>query len=571
MNRYGHWTIIGGCNIDGKVKCKCDCGTIRDVNLNNLMFGDSTCCGCVSNRDKLVDLKDQRFGMLTVVEYIKEEKKWLCKCDCGNTTLKRSWDLRHEKGTTCGCKRGGSFKLIDLKGKKCGHLTAQKYIGNHQWECICDCGNITIKNQTQLKNENVSCGCMLNKVKLKYHKGDRIGKLVVDKHIPYKGYECICDCGNRRVVMAGHLGKVDECTACTEKRLQDTYDRQRINLKDKRFGSLLVVDYIQNEHKWICKCDCGKKIKVYGQHLRVGDTRSCGCKFGLNNSNYRSYLEMEICNYIKSIYNGEIINNHRGILNNKEIDIYIPELKVGIEINGDYWHNSDIVDSVYHQNKVIEAYKNGVKLIHIYEYEWRNKQATIERFLKSLLCDDKKVVYGRNTYIKEIDTEEATEFLEKYHLQGFNDSKINIGIHYNNKIIGIMTFGTPRFDNNYNYELVQLAFVTDCRVIGGSEKMFSYFIKKYSPTSIVSYCNIDKFQGNMYLRLGFKTIRLSKPDYVWVKSKTGDVITRYQTQKHKIVEQGLCNKNETEDEIMKSSGYTKIYDSGNLKLEWKAY
>ena len=62
-----------------------------------------------------------------------------------------------------------------------------------------------------------------------------------------------------------------------------------------------------------------------------------------------------------------------------------------------------------------------------------------------------------------------------------------------------------------------------------------------------------------------------KPDYVWVKSKTGDVITRYQTQKHKIVEQGICNKNETEDEIMKSSGYTKIYDSGNLKLEWKAY
>ena len=63
-------------------------------------------------------------------------------------------------------------------------------------------------------------------------------------------------------------------------------------------------------------------------------------------------------------------------------------------------------------------------------------------------------------------------------------------------------------------------------------------------------------------RLGFKTISLSK---------TGDVLTRYQTQKHKIVEQGLCNKNETEDEIMKSSGYTKIYDSGNLKLEWKAY
>ena len=569
MDKYGHWTVIGEPDIEGKVKCKCDCGTVRDVLLSNLKCGDSTCCGCISNKDKLVDLKDQRFGMLTVVNYVKEEKKWLCKCDCGNTVLKRSWDLRNGKGTTCGCKKGGSFKLIDLKDKKCGYLIPKIYIGNHQWECLCECGEMTVKTQTQLKNPNVSCGCKLNKSKLKYAKGDRIGKLVVDKHIPYKGYECVCDCGNKRIVPKGYLGKISECTECTEKRLQDSYNNNRIDLLDKRFGSLLVTGYNQHSHKWICKCDCGKEFEVYGQHLRVGDTRSCGCKFGLDNSNYRSYLEMEICDYIKSIYDGDTINNHRGIINGKEIDIYIPDLKIGIEINGDYWHNSDVVDTMYHQNKVLEAYKHEVRLIHIYEYEWRNNQEVIERFLKSLLCDNKKVAYGRNTYVKEINKDEATDFLNKYHLQGYTGSNIKIGLFTNDILIGVMTFGKPRFDSDCSYEVIRLAFNTEYSVVGGAEKLFKYFINKYKPNSVISYCNIDKFQGNVYSRLGFKTINLGKPNYVWVKSKTGDVLTRYKTQKHKLVELGLGTDEQTEDEIMISLGYTKIYDSGNLKLEWK--
>ncbi len=58
--------------------------------------------------------------------------------------------------------------------------------------------------------------------------------------------------------------------------------RKCIDLKGKRFGSLLVVertDNIRNSREaiWSCKCDCGKTSIIRGYHLRSGNTKSCGC------------------------------------------------------------------------------------------------------------------------------------------------------------------------------------------------------------------------------------------------------------------------------------------------------
>lgn len=573
--RFGKWKVLGYTG-DYKWKCQCDCGNIRDISRNNLVSGDSTSCGCDSNKDKLKDLAGQRFGKLTVIEYNKDEKKWLCQCDCGNTVYKRSWDLRNGKATTCGCIKGGGFKRQDLTGKKCGTLTPIRYIGNHQWECKCDCGNTTIKTQTQLKNPNVSCGCQLNQNKREDLTGQVFGELTVTKYLGYGKYLCTCSCSehNTRIVDASTLksGTTTACEKCTKIKLDKYYDNKRIDLTGKTFGDLTVIGYKQDIHKWVCKCSCGSIIDVYGQHLRVGDTRSCGCKFGLINSNYKSYLEIEVAEFIKSIYPGNIIENHRGILsNNKEIDIYLPEKKIGIEINGTYWHNIDNVeDEKYHQNKVIEAYKKGVRLIHIYEYEWRNNEELIKRFLKATICEDKKRVYARDTVVEELNNSEVKEFLNSNHLQGFVPASVNLALKdKENNLLGIMSFDRPRFNENFEYEILRLSFLSNTTVVGGTQKLFKHFIDKYKPHSIISYCNIDKFQGNTYEKLGFKAICITKPNYVWVNTKSGEILSRYQTQKAKLIESGLGSIEQTENEIMKNNGYYKIYNSGNIKFEWR--
>lgn len=60
--------------------------------------------------------------------------------------------------------------------------------------------------------------------------------------------------------------------------------RKRIvNLAGQRFGRLLVLeeDMTNDEKKakWICKCDCGNIVSVYGHNLKYGTTKSCGCLY----------------------------------------------------------------------------------------------------------------------------------------------------------------------------------------------------------------------------------------------------------------------------------------------------
>jgi len=54
-----------------------------------------------------------------------------------------------------------------------------------------------------------------------------------------------------------------------------------INIKGKKYGNLTVIsfDHIGECRKsfWLCKCDCGNEIIVTSNHLRKGNTKSCGC------------------------------------------------------------------------------------------------------------------------------------------------------------------------------------------------------------------------------------------------------------------------------------------------------
>ena len=56
---------------------------------------------------KFIDLTDQKFDRLTVLERVENTKKgracWKCQCSCGNTTTVPSGDLRSGKTKSCGC------------------------------------------------------------------------------------------------------------------------------------------------------------------------------------------------------------------------------------------------------------------------------------------------------------------------------------------------------------------------------------------------------------------------------------------------------------------------------------
>lgn len=62
----------------------------------------------------------------------------------------------------------------------------------------------------------------------------------------------------------------------------DDMNKKIIDLTGKRFGRLIVIEINKRnkkrrEYLWKCKCDCGNITIVYGQNLRRGYTKSCGC------------------------------------------------------------------------------------------------------------------------------------------------------------------------------------------------------------------------------------------------------------------------------------------------------
>ena len=221
--------------------------------------------------------------------------------------------------------------------------------------------------------------------------------------------------------------------------------------------------------------------------------------------------EEEFIKYIKSIYNGRV---ERYILSDsKEIDVYLPELNLGFEFNGNYWHCELNKNKDYHRNKSLLAEEEGIRLIHIWEYEWLQDTDKIKYFINNLLYK-KQIIYARNCKIKEITTKEYQNFCNKYHLQGECGAKIKLGLYYKDELIQIMSFGVPRFTDKYQWEILRECSKFGYSIVGGKERLYKTFIKKYNPKSVISYCDFNKFTGKSYLELGFSKQNINK-DFVW--------------------------------------------------------
>lgn len=274
-----------------------------------------------------------------------------------------------------------------------------------------------------------------------------------------------------------------------------------------------------------------------------------------NTSQYEKELNLRFNNIFKK---------DRKILNPQEIDLYCSDYKLGIEFNGNYWHSIDNKGKNYHQNKTLKAIEKGVRLIHIFEYEWldKNKKEKITSLINNIVDDDRQYLYARQCIIKEIPSEISKVFLDKYHLQGADTASVRVGLFYKDLLVAIMTFCKPRFNKKFEWELSRLCFHSNFKVIGGAERLLKYFEKTYNPKNIITYCDISKFIGKVYKRLGFSLKDISKPNYIWSNSR-GDIFTRYQCQKHKLVNRYPEYHNLSEGQIMTSLGYWKIEDSGN--------
>jgi len=283
---------------------------------------------------------------------------------------------------------------------------------------------------------------------------------------------------------------------------------------------------------------------------------------------HQSDKENQLYDFIKENYSGNIITSDRKILNGKELDIYLPDLKLAFEFNGVYWHNELYKDNNYHLNKTEDCLKKNIQLTHVWEDDWNNKEEIIKSMILNKLGKTKNKIYGRKTQIKEIiDNKLIKKFLDKNHIQGFVGSKVKIGLFYDNELVSLMNFGKKRKALNSSskegeYELLRFCNKSNTSVIGGASKLFNYFIRNFNPLEITTYADRSHSQGNLYEKLGFGFIHKTVSNYYYVID--GNRKHRFNYRKDKLIRDGYdCNM--TEHEIMLSRNIYRIYDSGSLK------
>ena len=137
-----------------------------------------------------------------------------------------------------------------------------------------------------------------------------------------------------------------------------------------KYDLSLFTEYINNRVKIPVICKEHGTFYVSTNNLLRGK----GCP---RCAKLMSKQECEIYEYIRELLpNEEILQRARNVLdNNKEIDIYIPRLNIGIEYNGLVWHSERFnKDRNYHLKKLEECNEKGIKLIQIFEDEWRYKK-----------------------------------------------------------------------------------------------------------------------------------------------------------------------------------------------------
>jgi hypothetical protein len=263
---------------------------------------------------------------------------------------------------------------------------------------------------------------------------------------------------------------------------------------------------------------------------------------------------------IKEVYIGEIIQSYRDGL---EIDVYLPELKLGFEFNGLYWHSELKKYKNYHIDKTKYFEERGIRIFHIWEDNWTFNRDIVKSQLKNWLGLTNNKIFARKCILKVVENKDSKKFLDENHIQGYVNSNYSLGLYHNDELVSIMNFdkyeGRKKM-NDSEWNLNRFCNKINTNVIGGASKLLKYFIEKNKPNRIISYADRDWSVGSLYHKLGFNLIKESNPDYKYIVDDKRVHKSRFRKSNLKI--SGI-----TESEYTNEKNINRIWDCGKLKFE----
>lgn len=269
--------------------------------------------------------------------------------------------------------------------------------------------------------------------------------------------------------------------------------------------------------------------------------------------------ENEVAEFIESL-GISVTRSDRTLVKPKEIDIWIPSHKLGIEYCGEHWHSERYKDKTAHYDKMVAFEQHG-KLLTIYESEWKNRRQQVEGRIRSIIGKN-QTVGGRNCNIVLLDKSSAVQFMEQWHIQGSAPVfTAAYGLEHNGIIVSTMAF---LHRGNGIWEMVR--FCSSLNVIGGASRLLGMFKKEQTWEQIISFADRRWSTGDLYHKIGFEVEKEIPIDYSYTKQ--GILSHKFNHRKQKYKERYDIEVM-TEKEIMAAEGWNRIWDCGKIKFVMK--
>ncbi len=219
--------------------------------------------------------------------------------------------------------------------------------------------------------------------------------------------------------------------------------------------------------------------------------------------------------------------------------LFLPEKNLVLHcVSLDVW----VQEPTFFQNISNEFTKKNLKLIHIWEDVWQNKQEIVKSRLLSLLGKS-ETIPARLTQVRRIDKKTLDNFLITNHLQGTVGAKLKYGLFLPKRYFRVLTNNAANhsvsiaalidFDSEEllvavasfsnakkiiregqtfrSYELIRFANLKGFTVVGGLNKLLKNFIREQNPDDIMTYADSDWSDGTNYEKLGFERIAQTPP------------------------------------------------------------
>lgn len=258
-----------------------------------------------------------------------------------------------------------------------------------------------------------------------------------------------------------------------------------------------------------------------------------------------------------------------------EIDIFLPELRCGVEVNGDYWHSEKYAEKHDAQYKSLHCKSEGIHLITISDSEWaRHKPLYIDKIKYVLGKNDFTKVHARNCKVFLPTKKEKGLFLHHNNLDGTDSTPFAVALKEASSGQIVALLSAEYFAETQTINLSRFCIRRKFIVPGGFSKLLKALTFHFPDAEkVVAHANLNYSIGEVYLKNGFTLAHTEDPKanyYSYRGRVRGDFVKTSATAKDDLrtkYQTGILSyfsEDEDIETILLKNDYLRVYDCGSL-------